>query len=102
MPVEEKRRSPLSLRTRYIVNTVILGLLVISITFFFYSDVVSTKREATNELVGLTEKMARLDTIRSNLVGIYRSIDLFLLDPTQGNQPERIQLLIQNSVQNTS
>ncbi|OOZ38943.1 hypothetical protein BOW53_13640 [Solemya pervernicosa gill symbiont] len=92
------KRNPPSLRTRYIALTLLLGLLVISIVLFFYSDAVSTKRQVTDELVGLNAKLNKLDGVRSNLNEIYRNIDLFLLDPTQGNHAEVVHHLISDSI----
>ncbi|MCW8888686.1 MAG: hypothetical protein OQK25_06455, partial [Gammaproteobacteria bacterium] len=95
-------QEPPSIRSRYIRLTLLLGLLVISIVVFFYSDLISSNRKIASDYVEINEKMASLDRARSNLVDIYRSINLFLLDPSHGNYAEATKQQIVKSIENTA
>ncbi|MFK5892490.1 MAG: EAL domain-containing protein [Pseudomonadota bacterium] len=95
-----KNSSP-SLRTRYIILTVLLGLLVILTVLFFYTEVASSQQQVTDEVININKKRNKLETIHSNLVKIYQNIDLFLDSPLHTNYSEISHQLISNSIENS-
>ncbi|MEN8171010.1 MAG: bacteriohemerythrin [Pseudomonadota bacterium] len=103
MSIKKTRgKAPLpSLRKRYFTITLILALLVLSTVSYIYSDMLSARERVSTELEDIHERLFRLDNIRTNMTGISRSIDLFLLDPSQGDHDEKAYQLISNAIQNS-
>ncbi len=91
------RNAP-SLRTRYISLTVLVGLVIIAIVAFFYRDVITTKHAVSAAFVDSNQERNEIDNLRTNMLKLYRNIDLFLLDPTREETTENINFLINDSI----
>ena len=87
-----------SIRSKYIKHTVVLGIAVVAIVLFIFNETISTKQQVRNELDSIQIKINQLNTLQSNQVEIYRNINLFLLDPTEGNRSNTIHLLLTKSI----
>lgn len=95
---DNKKSAPSSLRSRYIILTILLGLIVISTVLFFYSGVLTNKRELTNKVENINQKRNKLELIHRNLFKIHRNVGFFLNDPLQGKYTEISQQLIADSI----
>lgn len=96
--IHKLKESQLSLRRRYITYSVALGVAVISIVLFIFNDIVSTKQSVHRELDAIQLKLNLLNTLQNNQIGIYRNIDLFLLDPSVGDHQDITNQLIAESI----
>lgn len=94
----DDHRQPCSLRSRYVTLTLVLAIVVISIVLAFYKDIISTKQSVAEHLSVIQADHDTLNTIKIDLIAIYRNIDLFLLDPSQGNHAETANKLISSSL----
>jgi len=90
---------PHSLRERYIVLTILLGLFILSTVFFFYSDIVKNSHQLTRDIEKINQERNQLEIIYSNLFLSHRNVDLFLNDPLQGDYIKPTQQLINNSIE---
>ena len=75
-----------------------LGIAVISIVLTIFSETISTKQQVQNQLESIQTKLNQLNTLKSNQVEIYRNINLFLLDPTEGNRNITAHQLLTKSI----
>ena len=92
--------SPPSLRNRYIVFTLILSLVIVSISLLIYTQVVSTNEKAAALLLKTSRQSELVSDIRGETIDVYRSINLFLLDPTDGNHRQIIHDYIHQAKKN--
>ena len=92
-------KNPPSLRSRYFSLTLLLGFIIVSALLFILNDIISTKQQLTNRLSGIHKQLSRLESIHDNQLNFYRHIDLFLLDPSQGNHATQTHDLIDNSIE---
>ena len=88
-----------SIRRKYITHTVVLGIAVISIVLIIFNETISTRQQVRDQLDSIQKKLNQLNTLQSNQVEIYRNINLFLLDPTEGNRKNTVHLLLKKSTQ---
>lgn len=93
------RRAPGSLRSRYITLTLVTAIVVISVVLAFYKDIISTKRNIAEQLSVIQEDHNTLNRVKIDLLEIYRNIDLFLLDPSQGDHADTANRLISSSIE---
>lgn len=92
------QRNPGSLRSRYITLTLLLAIIVISVVLLFYKGIISTKQNVAEQLLVIQEDHSTLNRIKIDLLETYRNIDLFLLDPSQGNHADTAHSLISSSL----
>ena len=71
---------------------------MVAIVLVIFSETISTKQQVRNELDSIQTKLNQLNTLQSNQVEIYRNINLFLLDPTEGNRSDTTHLLLAKSI----
>lgn len=95
--VMAKRTSPPSLRTQYIALTLLLGILVVITAFFSARDTVDTGKEVTQQLMYTASQLDVVNEIHGSLIELYRTMDLFLLDPQRNDYREQIFDLIEQS-----
>ncbi|MCK4710863.1 MAG: hypothetical protein KAU21_19770, partial [Gammaproteobacteria bacterium] len=88
-----------TLRNRYFLLTLLMAVFVISAVLFIFNDIVTTKQRLTDRLSGVHVQLNSLETIRGNQLNIYRHIDLFLLDPSQGDHATKTHDLIDDSIE---
>ena len=91
-------KSP-SLRIRYFSLTLVLGVLIIGFVFNTYTSLSHKNNNATEELTKISLQISTIDQINSNITNIYRTINLFLLDPKRKNQIQIINNELINSIQ---
>ena len=75
-----------------------LGIAVISIVLIIFSETISTRQQVRNELDSIQINLNQLNTLQGNQVEIYRNINLFLLDPTEGNRKSIVHQLLEKSI----
>jgi len=80
----------------------VLGIAVVTIVLFIFSKTISTRQLVRSEFDSIQIKLNQLNTLQSNQVEIYRNINLFLLDPTEGNRSKTIDQLLAKSIYTVS
>lgn len=93
-----QKSSPPSLRKRYIRLTLLIGGLVIGFAAYIYSGVVNTNSQAALILQKTEHQLETVNNTRNYIINLYRTIDLFLLDPTEQDHAEDIDRLINQVV----
>ncbi len=93
-----QKSSPPSLRKRYIQLTLLIGGLVIGFAAYIYSGVVNTNSQAALILQKTEHQLETVNNTRNYIINLYRTIDLFLLDPTEQDHAEDIDRLIDQAV----
>ena len=77
-----KNKTLPSIRARYVNITLILGIFFTSFSAYKYSEIERNNQIISKELSRLSKQRSSVDEVLSNLTILYRSIDSFLLDPT--------------------
>lgn len=95
---ENSNKKANSIRKRYFSQTLFLGTLVILLVLYFFNDTLTTRRNVTNELLLLQNKLELLNDVAYNLTGVFSDVELFLLDPTIGKDKDFIHEKLANSV----
>lgn len=80
-----KRHKARSIRKLYFSQTLFFGLLIFSVAFYFFNETVISKQTVNDERSSIQKKRYILNHLESNLINIFRNIELFLLDPLIDN-----------------
>ena len=92
--------SPPSLRSRYISLTLALGLLIVAFIIYTYIDLSENNKNATQKLTRIDQQLNVVDEIRENISTVYRSVDLYLLDPNDKSHIFIINTELEEAVEN--
>ena len=88
-----------SLRIRYFSLTLVLGVLIIGFVYNTFTSLSHKNNNATRELTKINLQIHTIDQINNNITNIYRTINLFLLNPRRKEQIQIINRELINSVQ---
>ncbi len=87
-----------SLRTRYFSLTLVLATFVIGFVFNTYLGLSEKNEIATQNLSEIDSQMNIHEQVRTGITNIYRSIDLFLLQPKEKKHIETIYSEVSNTI----
>ena len=87
-----------SLRTRYFSLTLVLATFVIGLVFNTYLGLSEKNEIATQNLSEIDSQMNIHEQVRTGITNIYRSIDLFLLQPKEKKHIETIYSEVSNTI----
>jgi len=88
-----------SLRIRYFSLTLVLGVLIIGFVYNTFTSLSHKNNDATKELTKINLQIHTIDQINHNITNIYRTINLFLLNPRRKEQIQVINSELINSIQ---
>ena len=89
-PSHSYKKAP-SLRRRYILLTVIMGLFAIAIVSISYQKLISTKTSISISYDATLNDQKKLVNVRNTLFAISKDINIFLLDPLNENLTKKIE-----------
>ena len=91
-------KNPPSLRNRYILLTVLIGLFVTMLVSYSYRNLVNTKDAVNAAYDGLLQEQTHIEEVRNTLLIINKDINLFILDPLNENLIQKIATNTQNAL----
>ncbi len=80
-----------SLRSRYLVTTLIVSVILLAATVYNHSRTLSFNDEYTRDLALLDSQLSVLEQLHHEVAHLYQLLDQFLLDPTQKNIKSRLE-----------
>lgn len=90
---------PKSLRARYWFYTVLLGLGMLGVTLWAYRNLAGIQAETASNLEIRSQLAERTRTIRVMLLDSYKSLDVFLLEPSLKQYREKVSLQLSAATQ---
>ncbi len=81
---------PRSLRKRFIILSVVLGILILGSSTLVYFNIINSRGSVSEEIRFIDNQLENINEMRNLLIQLQFDIDNYLLDPTQTQLQKRI------------